>query len=247
MKTKIKIHYTLYLFFIISFFCNFFFEMFLMFAILLLHEIGHIIFLKKYKRDISSITFYVFGGVIKHSNNTNAKLSEEFLIHFGGLLVNLILLFIFHTLNLQLCLLINFGIILFNIIPIYPLDGAKIFKTIINSFVCYKTSMYISVITSFITCIALFILNIFYIHSYYIVFLIIALLNINLRYCKDINKEYMIFLTNKYIYPNDSLKVKKVKRFKDPLNKVYLGRNTIFILDNINISEYDILKKHFSY
>ncbi len=243
---KIKIHYTLYLFFIISYFCDFFFEMFFMFLILLLHELGHLIFLKKYKREIKSITFYVFGGVIKHSTNINSNLKEEFFINFGGIFVNLILLFIFQMLNFQMCLLINYGVLLFNIIPIYPLDGAKIIKTIISSIVCFKKTLYITSTISFITCVLLFIFNIMYLHSYYIIFLIIALLNINIRYCFEIKQEYTLFLTNKYIYPNNKLKEKKIKRFNNPLNNLYQGRNNIFILDNIKVTEFDILKKHFN-
>lgn len=244
---KGKVHYTLFLFFIISFFCNFFIETFIMFAILLCHELGHLYFLKKYKRDITSITFYPFGGVIKHANSTNSNLAEEFFIHFGGLMVNIILIFVFHTLNMQTCLLINFGIIIFNVIPIYPLDGAKIVSTLINYIFCFKTSLYINTVISFLTCIIVLILNIFYIQSYYIIFLLIALLNINIKYLHDIKKEYMIFLTNKYIYPNNKLKTKKIYNFKNPLNKLYLGRNTMFICGEINVSEEDVLKHHFSY
>lgn len=243
---KVKIHYSLYLMFLLSLFLNCFFEMFLMFTILLLHELGHLIFLKKYKREITSISFYMFGGVIKHSQNINSSIKEDFLINFGGILVNLILIFIFHAINFQLCLLINFSILIFNILPIYPLDGAKIIKTILSNFFCYKKTMYITSVISFIICITLFISNLFVFKSYYIVFLLIALIHLNIKYFNEIKKEYTIFLTNKFLYPNDSLKIKKIKKFKEPLNKLFFGKNAVFVIDDVVLNENELLIKYFS-
>lgn len=243
---KIKIHYTFFIFFIISFFCNFFIETFIMFTILLFHELGHLFFLKKYKRKITSITFYVFGGVIKHSQGNNVSVLEDFLISFGGVFVNLILLIVFHQLNLQTFLIINYCILLFNIIPINPLDGSKIIKSILNIFFCYKTSLYLTVIISFVMIVFVFILNIIILKSYYILFLLIALTNINIRYCFEIKAEYQLFLTKKYIYPNEKLKVKKINRFNNPIEKIYLGRNTVFLLDELKVTELVLLKEHFT-
>ncbi|MFI3251933.1 MAG: hypothetical protein R3Y60_02205 [bacterium] len=216
-----------------------------MFSILCLHELGHLVFLKKYKREIISITFFPFGGIIKHSGNNNTNLKEDFYIHFGGLLVNIILLFIFHMFNMQTCLLINLGIIISNSIPIYPLDGGKILKTLLNSIICYKKSLYISSIISFISVTILLIINILFLKSYYIIFIIITLYNINIKYFYDIKKEYQYFLANKYIYPNEKLKMKKITKFSNPIDKIYQGRNSIFILDDLKIEEFEILKNHF--
>lgn len=243
---KIKIHYTLFIFFIISFFCNFFFETFIMFTILLCHELGHLFFLKKYKRKITNITFYVFGGVIKHSQGNNVSVLEDFLISFGGVFVNLILMIVFYKLNLQTFLIINYCILLFNIIPINPLDGSKIMKSLLSLIFCYKTTLYLNVIISFLMILIIFILNIFLIKSYYILFLLIALLNINIKYSFDIKTEYQLFLTKKYIYPNEKLKIKKIKRFKNPIEKIYLGRNTVFLLDELKVSELVLLKEYFT-
>lgn len=242
---KIKIHYTFYMFFVFSFFCNFFVETLLMFVILLCHEIGHLYFLKKYKRDISSITFYPFGGIIRHSNNSNSNLSEDFFINFGGIFINLILFCVFYFLNLNTCMLLNFGILFFNILPIYPLDGGKIVKNILNYFFCFKTSFCLNIIISFISLISLLIINFIYIESVYLYFLVIALGNLNVRALFDLNKEYQYFLTSKYIYPNSKLKDKKIYKFKNPLNKLYLGRNAVFVIDDVCVLEYDVLKRYF--
>lgn len=243
---KYKIHYTLYLFFLISFFCGFLYQVILMFLILLLHELGHLYFLKKYKREIKSITFFPFGGVINHSSSYNGNINEDFLIEFGGLFMNIIFLFIFKLLNFQLLLLINYGILVFNIIPIYPLDGSKIIKTLLCKFLSYKRTLYVSFIISIITILLICLVNILYINSFYIYFLLIALININIKKIKGIKKEYHLFLTNKYIYPNCKLKCKEIKRFNKPLNSLFFGKNNIFIIDDIKVKEEVFLQKKFS-
>ncbi|MFI3329626.1 MAG: hypothetical protein R3Y05_03940 [bacterium] len=243
---KVKIHYTLYIFFLLSFFCNLFIETIIMFALLLVHELGHLIFLIKYKREITSITFYPFGGIIKHSNNCNSELKEDFFIYFGGVFMNIILLFVFNILNLELFNILNCGIIIFNILPIFPLDGAKILKTIISTIICYKKTLYLTLFISISSIVLLILFNFYYIKSIYLYLLIISLIKMNFDYFKNIKKEYKIFLTNKYIYYNDKLKTKEIKRFKNPVNKLFIGRNNLFILDELKIKEEEILRTIFT-
>ncbi len=246
MKIKIKIHYTLYLFFLISFFCNLFLETIIMFSILLVHELGHLIFLLKYKREITTISFYPFGGIIKHSNSCNESLKEDFFIYFGGVLMNIILLFIFNILNLELFNILNMGILLFNILPIFPLDGSKIIKTLLSYIFCYKKTLYINLFISIISIIIFILINFYYIKSIYVYLLILSLIKMNIDYFKNINKEYKIFLTNKYIYYNKQLKIKNITKFKNPINKLFIGKNNIFILDELKITEEEILANYFN-
>lgn len=244
---KIKFHYTLYVFLLLSYFCDLFLETLVMFIILILHELGHIVFLKKYKREIINITFFPFGGIIKHNTKYNVKIIEDLLISSGGIIVNIILMVIFHVFNMQLCFTLNLVIILFNIVPIYPLDGGKIVNYIINLICCYKVSMYISIFMSLSIIVLILISNILLFESMYLYLIILSLTNINIKRILSIKKEYKYFLTNKYLYPNKELKDKKIYRFKKPLNKIYLGKNNVYILDELQINEFDILKKHFKY
>lgn len=244
---KIKFHYTMYLLLLICFFCDFLYETLMMFIILILHELGHIIFLKKYKRNISSVTFYPFGGIIKHESGCNDKITNELLITCGGLLVNIILAFIFYFLNLEVWFILNLSVIIFNIVPIYPLDGGKILHCFLNLFLCYKKTIYVSIVVSVSTIMLILMLNYIYCFSLYIYLLMFALFNINIKRIFTIKNEYKYFLANKYLYPNDDLKEKRIYRFNKPLNKIYQGRNCIFILDEIKIKERELLNKYFSY
>ncbi len=217
-----------------------------MFFILIIHEVGHLFYLIKYKREITNITFYPFGGIIKHSASVNSNLKEDFFIHFGGVFNNIILLVVFKLLNLELFYTLNLGILIFNILPIYPLDGFKIIKSLLNNVVCFKKNLYISLIISIIFIVLFTIVNICNIRSIYVYLLIASLIKMNIDYFKQIKKEYKIFLTNKYIYPNNKLKDKNIKKFNKPIYKLYKGKNNIFILDDLVIKEYDLLKKYFS-
>ncbi len=242
---KIKIHYTLYIFFIISFFFDLLIPMLLMFVILLFHELGHIVFLKKYNREITTITIFPFGGIIKHSSNGNDSLKSDFLIHIGGVLSNVILGFIFYLFNLNIMFNLNIGILIFNLLPIYPLDGGKILKDILCIYIQFKKVLYLIIIISILNSIILILINYYFIKSFYLYFFFIYLIQLNIKSILEIKKEFNLFLTNKLIYYNAKLRTKNIYKFTNPINELYQGKNVCFIIDSIKVEERKILTKYF--
>ena len=70
----------------------------LTFIIIILHESGHIIFLKYFQVPITKLTIYPFGGLIKTNKLINFSPLKELLISIGGILNQLILYLIFYFL-----------------------------------------------------------------------------------------------------------------------------------------------------
>ena len=54
----------------------------------------------------------------------------------------------------------HYGILIFNLLPIYPLDGGKLFHIVFSIFMPYVQSLKLVIIVSYVTIVLMFILNI---------------------------------------------------------------------------------------
>ena len=114
----------------------------LMFACVLLHELGHSVVAMRYKIPIRSITLFIFGGVAQIGAEPPSAMSE-FWIAIAGPITSFALALIFGLLQYvvnglapllalaQYLAYINASLGLFNLIPGFPLDGGRVFRAII--------------------------------------------------------------------------------------------------------------------
>jgi len=114
----------------------------LFFASVLLHELGHSLVALGYRLPVKSITLYIFGGISEiTSEPKNAR--TEFVIAFAGPLTSLLLAAFFYLGMLvfrsvepiyamsKYLALINATLAVFNLIPGFPLDGGRVFRSIV--------------------------------------------------------------------------------------------------------------------
>ncbi len=114
------------------------------FASILLHELGHSVTARNYGIRIHGIMLYIFGGVAQMERNPSTP-KEEFMVAAAGPFVSILLGFLFMgltglTKSLELgrslhalfywLMEINFVLAIFNLIPAFPLDGGRIFRSI---------------------------------------------------------------------------------------------------------------------
>ena len=129
------------------------------------------------------------------------------ILSIGGLLNQLILYILFfylykynliNTYTYNLFLSINTSLILFNIIPIYPLDGYIILNSIFNIYIPYLKSNILSLIISIIT----LIIFILYSYNYKInnIFVISFLLYKLYNYLKDYKYIHNKFILERSMY-----------------------------------------------
>ena len=114
----------------------------LLFASVLLHELGHSVIALWYKVPVRSITLFVFGGVAQIGTEPPSAMAE-FFIAIAGPLVSLALALLFSVLQPGVAAVqplwglakylayINFVVVLFNLIPGFPLDGGRVFRAIV--------------------------------------------------------------------------------------------------------------------
>ena len=114
----------------------------MLFVSVLLHELGHSVIALRYKIPVRSITLFLFGGVAEIGAEPPSAIAE-FFIAIAGPLVSLALAVFFYAaqplvagmeplLGLAKYLAyINMALVLFNLIPGYPLDGGRVLRAIV--------------------------------------------------------------------------------------------------------------------
>lgn len=116
----LRIHFTTFIVLILSYVFNYHIEYLIFFLLVLLHELGHLIMIKLHRLKFKSLTIMPFGCLLDYES----KKKEGLLISISGILVNLILY------NLDFYPTYNMMIILINVIPVYPLDGYLILRSL---------------------------------------------------------------------------------------------------------------------
>lgn len=97
-----------------------------------LHELGHIIMLYIVGGRAESITLAYYGIGLKHKSRLSDVRQILFLL--GGVAVNLI----FVLLNIERD--INLALFTVNILPLYPLDGGRALKLVLNNILSVNAS-----------------------------------------------------------------------------------------------------------
>lgn len=105
-----------------------------LFFIVTLHELGHCLAAKYCDINVDSIMLYMIGGVARIRGEPTLK--EEIFITICGPLVNLLLIPVFYILvsfsetnyYLQQFSSVNLSLLLFNLIPAFPLDGGRLLR-----------------------------------------------------------------------------------------------------------------------
>lgn len=110
------------------------------FISILLHELSHAFVAKMLKYDVSSVKIDFFGGYAE-VNLSDIPEKDSIKIVSAGPLINLLVFLLIHHVDLlnqidflQSLKKINFILFVFNVLPIYPLDGGRIFRDLLCIF-----------------------------------------------------------------------------------------------------------------
>jgi stage IV sporulation protein FB len=99
------------------------------FAAVLLHELAHTAVAKKLNHPVDHVYLDVFNGAAA-IDTTYSSYKDTILIVLAGPLSNLVLWIIGSYLGLDIFVQVNMFLFIFNILPIYPMDGGRICKAI---------------------------------------------------------------------------------------------------------------------
>lgn len=150
--SKIKIHP---LFFIVCFLCfitGYFQKFFIFTCLLFIHELGHILSGKLFSWKIKKILLLPFGGITIFEVPLNIPIKQEFIVSISGVLYQNIGFFLLSCFfSYDKIISIHLFLMIFNLLPIYPLDGSKIIKCFLEKIFPFKLSHLFMLSISFFT------------------------------------------------------------------------------------------------
>lgn len=162
--------------FLLLFFFLSFGQVFIVFLSILIHEMSHAFVANKKGYDVYGINIDLFSGSANISNNMHER--DSIYITAAGPISNLLLCLLSYTIGLfftnslvEYSTFINGILFLFNILPIYPMDGGRIFRDALVLKMRNRSSAFsISNWTSLTTSILLFITSCIYLNIFLIIF-----------------------------------------------------------------------------
>lgn len=247
---KITFHYT-FLLVAISFILTGYFSNLIIFtSIILIHELGHYHAAKINNLKVDKIIIYPYGGITKINTQVNTQIKKELIIAISGIMYQSIYFFLIYILYqnniireyiFNIFKIYNQSILLFNILPIHPLDGSKILNLLLSTIIPYKKTLKINIIISIITIIILIITN-YYEFNYTTILIISVLLDNIIKYYKDINYYFNKFLLERYLNNYNYKKHKKINK----IDNMYKEKNHVIKVKNHYITEKQALIHRFN-
>lgn len=200
---KINIHPSFIILLLVGLFSGHIEKILYFILVIISHELAHLIAAKIFKVRYYAIHLTIIGCMIDLSDYSDIAVWKQFIINIVGILMNTILLILFNFTNNNLLVEYNKLMIIFNLLPISPLDG---YKLIYNLLSLIFDDEYIIDCLYYLSLIILTILSItIYIIKLYGYFLIIIFLFLNtIKTKKEIKKyklkHYLLFKKSNSLY-----------------------------------------------
>ncbi len=113
----------------------------LTFIFILLHELGHLVTGITIGLKIKKINIHISGLSVEFENYGKQKNANKIVVDIAGPLINIIALVIAIIIKQEEIAYINLLLAIVNLLPIYPLDGGRILKTLLRTRFTYKETI----------------------------------------------------------------------------------------------------------
>ena len=246
---KIEFHYT-YILIALGFILTGYFHNLIVFtSIILIHELGHYTLAKINHFKIEKIIIYPYGGLVKINNLLNTSINKELTIAISGIIFQtiyyllIVLLYnqgIIREYIFNLFTTYNTSILLFNILPIHPLDGSKILNLLLSKIIPFNLANKLNIIVSIITLIIILLVN-YYNFNYTLILTLGIIIDNLIKYYRQLKYILNKFLLERYIYKITYDKTKKINK----INHMYKEKYHILKDKNNYITEKQALSNKF--
>ena len=237
MMNIIKISTTFCLAFLISILIGKFKIFIFITFISLFHEIGHVLLGLIFRWPIEKILILPMGCLTVFNTKINNSYIKELLVTLAGPFFQAVLFFFIKG---ELYINCNFYLLLFNLLPIYPLDGYKIMNFFLYQLFPFKLANKIGVYISFIILLIIFLLR----PTSIMIILILIVFSVQiLKYKNDQNFIFNKFLFERYLYNINYRRNVFIKDGKK--EKMFRNKKHTFLVENTLLEEKEILRKMF--
>lgn len=174
-------------------------QMLIGFIWVILHEAVHILVANNFGLRLNSFKIHITGAGTEIDDIDDLSENRKLILYVSGPLFNfvsaMVLLFLKseYGLNVESSIWINFGLLFFNMLPAYPLDGVRIYEILLSKKILYKKAKKLLVRASFMVAAFImigFLLTI-YIHKVNISLLLASVL---LTYTTFLENEKTIYI-----------------------------------------------------
>lgn len=258
----IHIHPTLMVFIGISILTGTFVQLFIILVIVIIHELGHFFAARLFGWQIDKIMLWAFGGILQTDEYTTRPIKEEIIVTLCGplqhVLVFCLAYLLYWSIGLPASLLeeiihFNLIILLFNLLPIYPLDGGRICFALLSAGLPYRQAYRSVLFFSLIVAIALVLLQLYlYPFTFTATLLLLFLIIELMKYRRNEFYTFIQFLLYRYYVPQTHYKLNKIDaNVDDRLIELftYFKRNKyhhLYISSNMHMKEEQALHYYFS-
>lgn len=221
---------------------------FLIITILIsIHELGHFLAASYYHFDIDKIYFYPYGGISKFNLKMNVSLNNELIVLVMGPVFQMIAYIFLININFfsnykDLITAINYSILVFNLLPIYPLDGGKLLNILFNYKFNFQFSMNMVLGISYFV---VFLLFVYFLLDEFTLNVIFMLSFLIYKIKEESNKKgfyYDKFLLERYL---NNYSFKRRKRISS-IDGFYRDRSHLVKGKDRYYTEREVLNKKFS-
>lgn len=220
------IHFLTIVYFFMAWYVNILDLYLVTLLMVLIHEMGHFVMAKYYNFSINKVLILPFGAFLSLNDFGRHHILEELLVLLGGLSTHLIIYVFLGLFNMDYYYYeINRLILVFNLLPIYPLDGSKILLLLLSLVMDYYQALMLQIKISVLLLSCLIVLC--FKGGYIIVYLFIIYSLYN--YYKNIKYIYIDCLLNtsrNSVYRK--CKLNKKLKFYRPYCNYYLINNKLY-------------------
>lgn len=247
--TKVEFHYSFLIMALGLVLTGHFVNLLIFTSLILIHELGHVITSIIFNYKVDKIIIYPYGGLTKINTLVNTSIKKDLAVALSGILMQSIyflIIYILYRNNIirayiyQLFFLYHKSMLVFNLLPIIPLDGFKILNLILSWLFNFNLSNNVSVFISLITIAILLFSNLY--EKNYSMVLVIGLLMKNIYvFYNSINYIYNRFLLERYLYDINY----QDKKIITNVSKMYKNKSHLLIEDGKIIPEKKFLSEYF--
>lgn len=247
--TKIEFHYSFLIMALGLVLTGHFSNLFIFTSLILVHEFGHFIIALLFKYRVEKIIVYPYGGMTKLDTIINTDIYKDLIVAISGIIFQSIYFFMIYLLYTNgiireyiynLFFLYHKSMLIFNLLPIIPLDGFKIVNLLLSKYFNFNFSNNLSVFISLFT-IIFFLFGDFYEKNYSIILVVGILMQNIYKFYNEINYIYNRFLLERYLY-NINYRSKKII---DSETKMYKNKSHLFFKNGKIVTEKVFLASFF--